>query len=106
MARSATIWAPPIASQLPSVRRSMKTLAVFVWMAVVPTCAFAQGAIAGVVRSSSIPVDHATVEARSAALIEKVRTTSTDANGRYRIEHLPPGTYDVTVNAGAGTRHF
>jgi hypothetical protein len=37
-----------------------------------------------------------TVEATSPALIEKVRTTVTDASGLYRIVNLPPGTYTVT----------
>jgi hypothetical protein len=36
------------------------------------------------------------VEVSSAALIEKTRTTTTDGNGRYRIEDLRPGTYDMT----------
>src|SRR5262249_41771456 len=35
------------------------------------------------------------VEASSPALIEKTRTTTTDASGRYRIENLPPGLYSV-----------
>ena len=35
------------------------------------------------------------VEASSAALIEKTRTTVTDGAGRYRIEDLGPGTYQV-----------
>ena len=37
-----------------------------------------------------------TVEASSPALIEKVRTVTTDAAGQYRILDLSPGTYDVT----------
>ena len=37
-----------------------------------------------------------TVEAASPALIEKVRTTATDANGRYLIPDLRPGAYTVT----------
>ena len=36
------------------------------------------------------------VEATSPALIEKVRTTITDAEGLYRIVDLRPGTYAVT----------
>jgi hypothetical protein len=34
-----------------------------------------------------------TVETYSRALIERVRTTVTDSNGRYRIATLPPGDY-------------
>ena len=39
-----------------------------------------------------------TVEARSPALIEQTRTAVSDANGRYRIEELRPGTYSVTFS--------
>ena len=44
-----------------------------------------------------------TVEAASPALIEKVRTTVTDGNGRYRIENLQPGTYLVTFTLPASS---
>ncbi|MBP7779860.1 MAG: carboxypeptidase regulatory-like domain-containing protein [Acidobacteria bacterium] len=37
-----------------------------------------------------------TVEAASPALIEKVRTVTTDGEGRYNIVDLRPGTYTVT----------
>src|SRR5262245_36730269 len=37
-----------------------------------------------------------TVEVASPALIEKVRTATTDTTGLYRIVNLPPGTYTVT----------
>ena len=37
-----------------------------------------------------------TVEAGSPVLIEKVRTVTTDGEGRYNIVDLPPGTYTVT----------
>src|SRR2546428_9242327 len=37
-----------------------------------------------------------TVEARSPALIEQVRTVFTDGAGRYQIVELRPGTYSVT----------
>ena len=37
-----------------------------------------------------------TVEATSPALIESVRTVTTDAQGRYNIVDLRPGTYAVT----------
>ena len=46
-----------------------------------------------------------TVEAASAALIEKVRTAVTDGSGQYRITDLTPGTYTVTFSlAGVHTR--
>jgi hypothetical protein len=62
-----------------------------------PAAAFAQAALAGVVRDSSgglLP--GVTVEAISPALIEKSRTTVSDDSGRYRIENLRPGTYTAT----------
>ena len=37
-----------------------------------------------------------TVEARSPALIEQVRTVFTNAAGQYQIVELRPGTYNVT----------
>jgi len=39
-----------------------------------------------------------TVEAASPALIEKIRTATTDGTGRFRIEDLRPGTYTVTFS--------
>ena len=39
-----------------------------------------------------------TVEASSPALIEKVRTVTTDGTGLYRIINLPPGSYTVTFS--------
>ena len=62
-----------------------------------PAPAWAQSAVAGVVRDTSGGVlPGVTVEAASPALIEKVRTVITDSNGQYRIQDLFPGTYTVT----------
>jgi hypothetical protein len=71
----------------------------------VPAIASAQGAITGVVRDTSGAVlPGVTVEASSPALIEKVRTATTDSSGQYRIEDLRPGTYVVTFTlAGFST---
>ncbi|MGE3179142.1 MAG: carboxypeptidase-like regulatory domain-containing protein, partial [Vicinamibacterales bacterium] len=53
--------------------------------------------IAGVVRDTSGAVlPGVTVEAASPALIEKVRTAVTDAEGRYNLVDLRPGSYSVT----------
>jgi hypothetical protein len=62
----------------------------------VSSSALAQASIAGVVKDTSGAVlPGVTVEATSPALIEKVRSAVTDANGQYRIEDLRPGTYLV-----------
>ena len=63
----------------------------------IPAAAAAQATLAGVVRDSSGAVlPGVTVEAASPVLIEKVRSTVTDGNGRYQIVDLRPGTYTVT----------
>src|SRR5712691_5246050 len=62
-----------------------------------PAVASAQSAITGLVRDDSGAVlPGVTVEASSPALIEKIRTVVTDAQGRYAIVDLRPGLYKVT----------
>jgi hypothetical protein len=70
-----------------------------------PTVAFAQAQIVGQVRDESGgALPGVTVEAASPAIIEKVRTTVTDDQGRYRIEALRPGIYKLTFSlAGFST---
>jgi carboxypeptidase family protein len=64
---------------------------------IVPTAAYAQASIAGVVRDTSGAVlSKVSVEAASPELIEKGRTVVTDGTGRYRIVDLRPGFYTVT----------
>src|SRR5262245_22061800 len=67
-----------------------------------PFAAWAQNqasGIAGIVEDTSGSVlPGVTVEASSPVLIEKVRTTTTDDQGRYRIDGLLPGTYTVTFS--------
>jgi hypothetical protein len=66
---------------------------------VAPALANAQGtsAIAGVVRDTSGAVlPGVTIEASSPALIERVRSVVSDAEGQYKIVDLPGGTYTVT----------
>jgi hypothetical protein len=59
--------------------------------------AYAQGTLAGVVRDASGGVvPGVVVEAASPALIEKVRSTTSDSSGQYRIVDLRGGTYTVT----------
>src|SRR5881397_1467117 len=74
-----------------------------------PAASWAQvsdtAAIAGVVRDTSGAVlPGATVEASSPALIERVRTVTTDSQGLYQIVDLRPGVYTVTFSLpGFGT---
>lgn len=71
------------------------TLAVLAF----PTAARAQSAFAGVVKDATGAVlPGVTVEAASPALIEQVRSASTDANGAYKIENLRPGIYVLTFS--------
>jgi hypothetical protein len=65
----------------------------------VPSVAYSQAAITGVVRDASGGVlPGVTVEAASPVLIEKTRSVITDASGQYRIVDLRPGTYSVTMS--------
>src|SRR5689334_22471850 len=55
------------------------------------------GTVAGVVKDASEAVlPGVTVEVSSPALIEKVRSATTDGAGQYRIINLPPGLYRVS----------
>ena len=57
------------------------------------------GSIAGTVRDATGGVlPGVAVEASSPALIEKVRTAVTNAEGQYKIIELRPGTYTVTFS--------
>ncbi len=78
------------------VSLTVKAAALLLLLAVCPAAAFAQPAIGGVVRDvTGVPREGVIVQASSPALIERLRTTTTDGSGRYRIENLPPGTYAV-----------
>jgi hypothetical protein len=79
------------------MRVCVRVFLVLACLVAVQSTAWAQATIAGSVKDSSGAVlPGVTVEAASPALIEKVRTTTTDGSGRYRIEDLRPGTYSVT----------
>ena len=81
------------------VQRSWGPLLVVLVTVLLPSAAYAQAAITGVVKDASGGVlPGATVEAASPVLIEKVRSVVTDASGQYRIVDLRPGTYSVTVS--------
>ncbi|HEX5109146.1 MAG TPA: TonB-dependent receptor [Vicinamibacterales bacterium] len=63
----------------------------------VPSAAFAQGVLTGVVKDASGAVlPGVTVEASSPDLIERVRTAVTDSGGQYRIVDLRAGSYTVS----------
>jgi hypothetical protein len=85
------------------MNRVFRALSILLIVILLPAVASAQANIAsslvGVVRDTSGAVlPGVTVEASSSALIEKVRTAVTDANGQYRIVNLPPGAYAVTFS--------
>jgi hypothetical protein len=80
-----------------NVRIGWLGLVLLVGLFGAPALASAQSAIAGQVKDASGAVmPGVTVEAASPALIEKVRTVVTDAQGLYRIVDLRPGSYTVT----------
>src|SRR5216110_4064562 len=73
-------------------------LATLILIAAAPA-AYAQSAIAGVVRDSSGAVlPGVTVEASCPALIEGSRTAVTDGAGQYTIADLRPGVYAVAFS--------
>ena len=88
------------------MRSLVRSLAVWVCFAFLPTAAAAQAVIAGTVRDTSGAIlPGVTVEASSPALIEKTRTAVSDSTGQYRIEDLRPGTYTVNFTL-AGFSNF
>jgi len=86
----------------------IRQVAFLAVLALVPRLALAQGigaaSIAGVVKDASGAVlPGVTVEAASPVLIEKVRTTVTDSEGRYQLAELRPGTYTLTFTLAGFT---
>src|SRR5438034_11442066 len=84
------------------MKAMMRTAVIAALAVCVSSAAFAQtgnSGLAGVVHDASgglLP--GVTVEAASPALIEKVRTVVTGADGSYRILDLRPGVYSVTFS--------
>jgi len=83
------------------------------WICAIATCVLLatsaaqaqEGQITGTVRdTSSAVVPGVLVETTSPALIEKVRSTTTDDNGQYRITNLPVGIYTVTFTLQGFTK--
>ena len=80
---------------------SQRSVSLFCLAALVlaPSLALAQdeAGIGGTVEDNTGGIlPGVTVEARSPALIEQVRTVFTDGSGIYRVTNLPSGTYSVT----------
>ena len=82
-----------------ALRACRNMLLILAAVAALPSAAFAQASIAGVVKDSSGAVlPGVTVEASSSALIEKTRSVLSDGSGQYKIVDLRPGTYTVTFS--------
>ena len=78
------------------MRNLARAIAAAAWVLLLPSMAWAQASIAGVVRDQSGGVlPGVTVEVSSPALIEKARTAVSDSSGQYRVIDLRPGTYSV-----------
>ena len=79
------------------MKRLPGVLCLLVGVLLLPAIASAQATVSGTVRDSSGAVlPGVNVEAASPALIERVRTATTDGSGQYRITDLPPGEYSLT----------
>jgi hypothetical protein len=65
----------------------------------IPSISSGQATLAGVVKDSTGAVlPGVTVDTSSPALIEKLRTATTDSTGQYQIVDLRPGTYSLTFS--------
>jgi hypothetical protein len=80
------------------MQRAVTATFVLTTLLLLPAAVFAQeGQIAGTVRDATgLVLPGVVVEVTSPALITKVRSTTSDGNGQYRITNLPVGTYAVT----------
>ena len=86
------------------MRGSRRVLLALLTGMLLPSVAYAQATLAGLVRDASGAVlPGVTVEAASPVLIEKARITTTDGNGRYTIVDLRPGAYTVTFTLAGFT---
>ena len=80
-------------------RRIWMSAAALAFILALPAVARAQSAFAGVVKDATGAVlPGVTVEAASPALIERVRSVTTDSSGAYKIENLRPGTFTLSFN--------
>jgi hypothetical protein len=83
-------------------------LVAIIFMITHPAVSQAQSAFTGMVKDATgAVVPGVTVEARSPALIEGLRSVITDERGSYKILDLRPGTYALTFNLpGFSTVHL
>ncbi len=74
-------------------------LGLVVFLFLLPTAAFAQSGIAGVVKDATGgALPGVTIEATSDVLIERTRSVVSDGEGQYRLVDLRPGAYDLTFS--------
>ncbi|HEY1306139.1 MAG TPA: carboxypeptidase regulatory-like domain-containing protein [Vicinamibacterales bacterium] len=87
------------------MRAAFRCAVLAVWTVFLPSAVLAQASITGTVKDTSGAVlPGVTVDVTSPVLIEKTRTSVTDASGRYQIVDLRPGSYVVTFSlAGFNT---
>src|SRR5262245_15870066 len=86
-------------TRLHVVLTSVVSLALVVGLAAPAAAQTGASGIAGVVRDTSgLVLPGVLVEASSPALIEKVRSVTTDGEGQYKIIDLRPGVYSVTFS--------
>src|SRR5258705_7321200 len=92
-----TLSSPIQGATMLTGRLAARALVGLMCLAFAPATAWAQSAIAGVVKDTSGAVmPGVTVEVASPALIEKVRSVISDGQGQYKIVDLRPGVYSVT----------
>ena len=78
-------------------RALVRSVVACLCLAWLPAAAFAQASITGVVKDATGGVlPGVTVEAASPALIERVRSVTSDSSGLYRIIDLRPGVYTTS----------
>jgi hypothetical protein len=79
------------------MRGALKYVVAATVAVLLPSLALAQGTLTGTVRDASGAVlPGVTVEASSDALIEKVKTATSDNSGQWRIVDLRPGIYRLS----------